>query len=144
MVALLLILCLLHHLPAVFGANLYACPGETVTLPCDGPADKDTNVVDMLWKFGSMTICSFKNGISKFEHRDFVNRTQLGSIRQSNFSLVINRVIVQDHGGYKCLINDKVIQRNNLFVRVPDENSPGEFILCLINMLLPQSESYIL
>nr|XP_023669322.1 uncharacterized protein LOC111844775 isoform X3 [Paramormyrops kingsleyae] len=41
MVTLLLLLCLVDHLPAVFEADFSVSPGETVTLPCDGGTDKD-------------------------------------------------------------------------------------------------------
>nr|XP_023665400.1 uncharacterized protein LOC111842725 isoform X2 [Paramormyrops kingsleyae] len=116
MVTLLLLLCLVHHLSAVFQADLSVSPGGTVTLPCDGGTDKDGNEVEMSWEFEDTTVCWFQNG-TLCEHRFFVNRIQLGSIQQKNFSLVINPVRLQDQGGYTCLINGAEIQINHLFVR---------------------------
>nr|XP_023669325.1 uncharacterized protein LOC111844775 isoform X6 [Paramormyrops kingsleyae] len=46
MVTLLLLLCLVDHLPAVFEADFSVSPGETVTLPCDGGTDKDISEVE--------------------------------------------------------------------------------------------------
>ncbi|XP_048853918.1 uncharacterized protein LOC125721833 isoform X3 [Brienomyrus brachyistius] len=90
-------------------------PGKTVALPCDGGTDKDTNQVQVLWIFGLITVSSFKNG-TLCEHPPFINRTRLGSIRQNNFSLVINDARLQDAGCYKCLINGAVMQRIRLSV----------------------------
>ncbi|XP_048853910.1 uncharacterized protein LOC125721830 isoform X3 [Brienomyrus brachyistius] len=111
----LLLLCLIQHLPAAFGTDLSVSPGATVTLPCDGPAVNDTSQVEVLWIYGSRAVCSFNNR-TLCQHPDFVHRTQLQSIQQNNFGLVINDVRIQDAGGYKCLINGAVTQRIRLFV----------------------------
>ncbi|XP_048853915.1 uncharacterized protein LOC125721833 isoform X1 [Brienomyrus brachyistius] len=113
----LLLLCLIQHLPAAFGTDLFVAvsPGATATLPCDGPAVNDTNEVEVVWESKGMTVSSFKNG-TLCEHPDFVNRTQLGSIQQNNFSLVINDARLQDGGWYKCLINGAITQWNHLSV----------------------------
>ncbi|XP_048853562.1 uncharacterized protein LOC125721669 [Brienomyrus brachyistius] len=159
----LLLLCLIQHLPAAFGTDLSVSPGATVTLPCDGPAVNDTNQVEVLWIYGSRAVCSFNNR-TLCQHPDFVHRTQLQSIQQNNFGLVINDVRIQDAGGYKCLINGKVMQRIRLSVRggrkrrdaetsskenlvckpyedkdkeVPDENPPGAHSNVWLTVSLP-------
>nr|XP_023669323.1 uncharacterized protein LOC111844775 isoform X4 [Paramormyrops kingsleyae] len=155
MVTLLLLLCLVDHLPAVFEADFSVSPGETVTLPCDGGTDKDISEVEVFWIFGGTNVCLFQNG-TWCEHPHFVNRIQLGSTRQSKFSLIINPVRLQDQGEYTCVINGAVMQINYLSVKgswmqraaetppkesdslvckpyedkdkeVPDENSPDTF-----------------
>ncbi|XP_048865998.1 uncharacterized protein LOC125739680 isoform X2 [Brienomyrus brachyistius] len=115
MFRLLLILCLGHCLPAVLGADSsFNCHiRHTVTLPCDEPAATEEVVV--LWMFEGKLACSYKNG-NQCEFGHYVNRTQLGSIRQNNFSLVINHVKKEDEGEYECRINDKLIRITRLNV----------------------------
>ncbi|XP_023646302.2 uncharacterized protein [Paramormyrops kingsleyae] len=120
MFKLLLLLCLGHCLCDVSKGTLDidANIGDTVTLPCDGPADTDTKEVDVLWQFGGKPVCWFKNG-SWCETGHYVNRTRLGSIQQNNFSLVIYPVKEEDRGEYKCLVSDEVQQRIRLNVTDP-------------------------
>ncbi|XP_048865991.1 uncharacterized protein LOC125739679 isoform X2 [Brienomyrus brachyistius] len=107
----LLILCLGHCLPAVLGADSSndSHVGDTVMLPCDGPAATDTNEVHVMWMFEGRPACEYENG-TWCEIGHHVNRTRLGSIRQNNFSLVINPVRKEDDGAYVCRINGKVIR----------------------------------
>nr|XP_023663124.1 uncharacterized protein LOC111841538 isoform X2 [Paramormyrops kingsleyae] len=166
----LLLLCLGHCLPGANSQTIYTTGaiGGTVTLRCDGPAATDTKDVHVMWMFGGRPACWFKNG-SWCETGHYVNRTRLESIRQNNFSLVINPVRKEDDGVYMCRINHKTIQSIHLNVTGGQtqttgvtadpvcrpyterevstgsednqdsvENHAGEFIPCVINMLLPQ------
>nr|XP_023658192.1 myosin light chain kinase, smooth muscle-like isoform X1 [Paramormyrops kingsleyae] len=118
MVCLLLLLCLGHCLPAVLGVYLSIdChAGGTVMLPCYGEAATDTKEVDVLWKLNGWPACWFKNG-EWCENSHLVNRAQLGSIRQNNFSLIINTVRNEDEGVYTCEISEDKKQTIHLVVK---------------------------
>nr|XP_023658193.1 uncharacterized protein LOC111838940 isoform X2 [Paramormyrops kingsleyae] len=132
MVCLLLLLCLGHCLPAVLGVYLSIdChAGGTVMLPCYGEAATDTKEVDVLWKLNGWPACWFKNG-EWCENSHLVNRAQLGSIRQNNFSLIINTVRNEDEGVYTCEISEDKKQTIHLVVkgdwkREDAETPPGD------------------
>ncbi|XP_048868615.1 uncharacterized protein LOC125740870 isoform X3 [Brienomyrus brachyistius] len=115
---ILLILCLGHCLPGASSQGIVCHVGDTVTLPCDGPAATDTKEADVLWVFGGRPVCSYKNG-SWCEAGHHVNRIRLGSIQQNNFSLAINPVRKDDAGVYMCRINGGDIQTIRLIVDEP-------------------------
>ncbi|XP_072567596.1 junctional adhesion molecule-like [Paramormyrops kingsleyae] len=130
MFRLLLLLCFGHCLPGADSQGITAHIGDTVMMPCVGPADTDTKEVDVLWLLGGKPACWFKNG-SWCETGHYVNRTQLRSIQQNNFSLVINPVKEEDDGVYICRINHKDRQIIRLNIkgdgkREDAETPPGD------------------
>ncbi|XP_048866566.1 uncharacterized protein LOC125739989 [Brienomyrus brachyistius] len=117
MFRLLLILCLGHCLPADLGVEygIDSHVGDTVTLPCDGPAATDTKEVHVMWMFEGKPVCWFEDA-HWCETGHYVNRTRLGSVRQNNFSLVINHVKEEDDGVYECRITGGKNMMSRLFV----------------------------
>ncbi|XP_048868489.1 uncharacterized protein LOC125740827 isoform X3 [Brienomyrus brachyistius] len=127
----LLLLCLGHCLPGADSQAITAHIGDTVMLPCDGPADTDTKEVDVLWLFGGKPACWFNGNWCETGH--YVSRTRLGSIKQNNFSLVITGVRKDDDGVYMCRISHENRQTIRLHVKgdgkqVEAETPPRDII----------------
>nr|XP_023666663.1 uncharacterized protein LOC111843362 isoform X2 [Paramormyrops kingsleyae] len=116
MFRLLLLLYLGHCLPGADSEAIYADVGDTVMLPCYGAAATDIKEVNVLWKLNGKPACWDING-TWCENSHLVNRTQLGSIRQNNFSLIINTVRNEDEGVYTCEISEDKKQTIHLVVK---------------------------
>eukprot|EP00064_Thunnus_orientalis_P021839 superscaffoldBa00006899_g22007 len=87
-----------------------ACPGDNVTLPCRVP--RDTKIVALEWTRADMEsegyVFLLRDGIPDptNQHPFFVNRVELQNDKDSDLSLVLKNVSINDTGTYECRYKD--------------------------------------